>query len=58
MIEDDDDVDIDVCQHCGGYFAWTASHRETAERTGFIGGQRCIRCMADECWIEREDEVA
>ncbi len=49
---EDDDVDIDVCQHCGGYFAWTNDHAKVAKETGFEGGQRCIRCMQDECWVE------
>lgn len=49
--DEDDDLDVDVCQHCGSYFAWTPHHAEVAQKTGFKG-QRCIRCMTDECWIE------
>ncbi len=51
---EDYDLDIDVCQHCGSYFAWTKHHRKVAEKTGFTNHQRCIRCMVDETWIERE----
>jgi hypothetical protein len=55
---DDDECDVDVCQHCGGYFAWTERHKQIAQERGFYGPgyQRCIRCMVDECWIERDDE--
>ena len=59
MTYDEEDIDIDVCQHCGGYFAWTNGQREAAIRWGWIPGreirpQRCVPCLNDECWIERE----
>lgn len=43
----------------GGYFAWTNGQREAAIRWGWIPGreirpQRCVPCLNDECWIERE----
>jgi hypothetical protein len=59
---DADEVECDVCQHCGGYFAWTKGLREAWERTWKPGPndtqpQRCHRCIVDECWIERRDEA-
>ena len=54
--DDLDDMGIDVCQHCGGYFAWDDHHKKVSIETGFTNHQRCIRCMRDECWIERRDE--
>lgn len=58
----DDDADIDVCQHCGGYFAWTASLRAAWIRTWNPDPderqpQRCYRCVVDETWIEAESDA-
>lgn len=58
MNGDDEEYDFDVCQHCGGYFAWTPHHKKVAQECDFYGPghQRCIRCMVDECWIEDGDD--
>lgn len=51
-----DDLEIDVCQHCGRFYSWTPAHNEAAEKAGGPGWnpQRCMRCITDECWIERD----
>ena len=54
------DCDIDVCQHCGGYFTWTKHLRETWERVWKPGPndrqpQRCHRCLVDDTWLERSE---
>jgi hypothetical protein len=62
MSAPEDEPEIDVCQHCGGYFAWTPGQRAAAIRWGWkpdgreIIPQRCVRCLNDECWIERAKE--
>lgn len=54
---EDEEADTDVCQNCGGFFAWTADLAETWRRLwrpteGQRQPQRCRRCLVDECWIE------
>jgi hypothetical protein len=52
--DDEPEYDIDVCQHCGGYFAWTPHHREVAHKHDMVGAQRCIRCIKNDAWIETD----
>lgn len=54
----DEDMEIDVCQHCGRYFAWTAALRDAWQKhwrpqPGAVQPQRCFRCITDETWIEQ-----
>ena len=56
----DEDMDVDVCQNCGGYFAWTPQLTETwrehwKPKEGERQPQRCSRCLRDECWVEDRD---
>lgn len=60
----DDDIDIDVCQNCGGYFEWTKSLREAWQKHWLSGRepsphdhqpQRCRSCIVDETWIENRN---
>lgn len=59
--EPEEDVDVDVCQHCGGYFAWspqlTAAWREHWKpNENERQPQRCHRCIVNDTWFEdRED---
>ena len=58
--DSDDDIDVDVCQHCGGYFEWTTRLREAWQKhwqpsEKETQPQRCFRCIVDECWIEDRD---
>lgn len=51
------ECDIDVCQHCGGYFTWTADLRKTWRKHWNPSEkdrqpQRCRRCLVDDTWIE------
>lgn len=53
----DDDIEVDVCQHCGGYFQWTDTLRNTWLRTwqpepNERQPQRCMRCLTDDAWID------
>lgn len=58
--DDLDDVEIDVCQHCGGYFAWTPALRQAWLARWKPGPderqpQRCHRCIVNDAWIEDRD---
>ena len=60
MSDEDDEIDIDVCQHCGRYFAWTPRLREVWIKNWHPGPnelqpQRCLRCLTDDTWIEVEE---
>ena len=43
----DDEMDIDVCQCCGRYFAWTELQAELSRAIQPEGVllQRCVRCL-------------
>jgi hypothetical protein len=52
-----DDVEIDVCQHCGRSFEWTSRLREAWQKHWKPGPderqpQRCFRCITDDTWCE------
>jgi hypothetical protein len=54
----EDDIEVDVCQHCGGYFAWTPTLRAAWEKHWQPGPnerqpQRCYRCIVNDAWIEQ-----
>lgn len=60
MTDEDDEFDIDVCQHCGRYFAWTPhlrdlwiKHWHPGERE--MQPQRCERCITGDAWIEERE---
>jgi hypothetical protein len=48
----DEELDIDVCQNCGRYFAWTQDRARVARKHHMEGSQRCIRCIKNETWCE------
>lgn len=50
--DDEPEYDIDVCQNCGRYFAWTPEHREVAYQHAMEAAQRCIRCIKNDTWCE------
>lgn len=59
--EPDLDIDVDVCQNCGGYFERTPELTATWRKHWHTTDndrqpQRCRRCLVDECWVEDRDQ--
>ena len=57
--DDDEDMDIDVCQNCGRYFVWTPRLKELWQKHWKPGEterqpQRCERCIVNDAWCEEE----
>jgi len=58
--DDEEELDIDVCQNCGRYFAWTP-HLKAVWRKHWHPGeneqqpQRCERCLVNDTWCEEQD---